>query len=396
MKAFLSHASADNPLATKIFRRLRDQAVSVWFDRFELRPGDSLLQKIAAGIERSDFLLVLVTPASVDSKWVQEEVAIARTMEINGGGPTVIPIVARGCTVPAILAAKIYVSVDDDGNGIENVFPAIFRDVYCLDIPLTGDALAPDQRAISDALYEFVRSDKQRLFVRIDNRHFITQVEALIAKTLDDPALPPAVADQVRRVSKLFHIELPMFWCNLAQLLADALNSLFDHEGKDLDAVDMAVKLTERSLKFAQASLVKHLMGAVFSQTALLHGFPALAAYIARFETVTDDKAVTRELCEIAPHYELARCDLKGDAQKHILDQKLLFPTVLDSTDALMLRTTCTPESLIERYTWYTTCLPQVLRRALHWTALREGKPLQELPYRIGWQGADYTLIGLS
>ncbi len=60
MRAFLSHSSIDKPLATKIFRVLRDQAVAVWFDRLEMRPGDSLMTCIAEGIAKSDYVIVLV------------------------------------------------------------------------------------------------------------------------------------------------------------------------------------------------------------------------------------------------------------------------------------------------------------------------------------------------
>jgi hypothetical protein len=79
MKAFLSHSSADNALATRLFRFMHDQAVDVWFDRIELRPGDSLLGEIGAGIESADFLLALLTEKSVASPWVQKELTIALT-----------------------------------------------------------------------------------------------------------------------------------------------------------------------------------------------------------------------------------------------------------------------------------------------------------------------------
>jgi hypothetical protein len=79
-KVFLSHSSADNILAKRICRELRDQAVSVWFDRIELKPGDSLTSKIPQGIGNADALLVLVTESSKSSRWVEKEISIALTM----------------------------------------------------------------------------------------------------------------------------------------------------------------------------------------------------------------------------------------------------------------------------------------------------------------------------
>ena len=103
MRAFLSHSSADKPLAATIYRSLRDEAVAVWFDRLELRPGDSLLKKIADGISGSDYLLALVTDNSKSSAWVEKEITIALTQEINGKGPKVIPLLLKGCDIPTIL-----------------------------------------------------------------------------------------------------------------------------------------------------------------------------------------------------------------------------------------------------------------------------------------------------
>lgn len=117
MQAFLSHSSADRPLAATIYRSLRDQAVSVWFDRMEMAPGDSLLKKIADGISNSDCVLVLVTENSKRSTWVEKEVSIALT----GAGPRLIPLLLRGCEMPSVLADKIYITVELNGNGIQDI-----------------------------------------------------------------------------------------------------------------------------------------------------------------------------------------------------------------------------------------------------------------------------------
>jgi predicted nucleotide-binding protein len=72
MKAFLSYSSEDKILGKKIYRWLRNQAVSVWYDRIELRPADSLIAKIEEGITNSDYLIVLITENSKRSHWVKK------------------------------------------------------------------------------------------------------------------------------------------------------------------------------------------------------------------------------------------------------------------------------------------------------------------------------------
>jgi hypothetical protein len=45
---------------------------------------------------------------------------------------------------------------------------------------------------------------------------------------------------------------------------------------------------------------------------------------------------------------------------------------------------------------WYVYCLPQILGKFLFWTAFREGKPLHELEYFVGFKIEDYDLIGMA
>lgn len=82
---FISHASEDKdavvrPLATE----LRDRGLEVWFDEFELRIGDSLRQKIAAGIVRSRFGVVVLSPAFFAKGWPQYELDGLVTIAVSG------------------------------------------------------------------------------------------------------------------------------------------------------------------------------------------------------------------------------------------------------------------------------------------------------------------------
>jgi hypothetical protein len=179
MRAFLSHSCADNPLAKKIYRFLRDQAVSVWFDRIELRPGDSLITKIARGLTDSDILLVLVTENSKKSPWVEKEVAIALAKEVNRTGPKVIPILLKNCEVPTILADKIWIPIDQEGSGFTEIIPAIFRDSYILDLNLRSENLGLDLSNLREDLHEYYRSDFNSIRVRIDNHNFNNKVREI-------------------------------------------------------------------------------------------------------------------------------------------------------------------------------------------------------------------------
>ena len=64
----------------------------MWYDEFELRVGDSLRRKIDAGIARSHFGLVVLSPAFFAKNWPQYELdgLVARGM--HHGAPRLLPI----------------------------------------------------------------------------------------------------------------------------------------------------------------------------------------------------------------------------------------------------------------------------------------------------------------
>jgi TIR domain len=70
--------------------------------------GDSLIEKIRAGIDSVDFVIALLSQSSVASEWVKRELDIAMNQEIEGKRVKVLPILAEGCTLPGFLKGKLY------------------------------------------------------------------------------------------------------------------------------------------------------------------------------------------------------------------------------------------------------------------------------------------------
>ena len=55
---FLSHSGADKDVVREIANRLKSDGVRVWFDEWEIRPGDSIRAKIEDGLEHSRVLVL--------------------------------------------------------------------------------------------------------------------------------------------------------------------------------------------------------------------------------------------------------------------------------------------------------------------------------------------------
>lgn len=123
---FISHSSLDKKFARRIAKDLALNGVRVWIDESELNVGDSLLQKIAIAIEDMRYLAVILTPNSVGSSWVQKELAMAMSIELDKRQIKVLPIVAEKCSVPLFLRDKLQARMCTDKQ-YKSEFPKILR-----------------------------------------------------------------------------------------------------------------------------------------------------------------------------------------------------------------------------------------------------------------------------
>lgn len=81
---FVSHATEDKDAVVRpLALALQDRGLSVWFDEFELRIGDSLRRKIDAGISRSRFGIVVLSKAFFAKGWPQYELDGLVTMSVS-------------------------------------------------------------------------------------------------------------------------------------------------------------------------------------------------------------------------------------------------------------------------------------------------------------------------
>lgn len=113
-KVFISHASEDKDrFVIPLARRLRSDGVDAWLDKWEMAPGDSLVDRIfEEGIGNADVFLVVISDASVNKPWVREELNVGLVQRIEGACK-LIPIVLDGASVPVALKATVWQSIGD-------------------------------------------------------------------------------------------------------------------------------------------------------------------------------------------------------------------------------------------------------------------------------------------
>jgi len=104
---FVSYSHADQEEVGRLTVWLRDRGVRVVGD-WDLRGGDSLLARVSGFISQAGFLIVVLSPNSVESKWVSKELEIAMNRQLSGTSAfTVVPVVIEPCVVPDFLAGVL-------------------------------------------------------------------------------------------------------------------------------------------------------------------------------------------------------------------------------------------------------------------------------------------------
>lgn len=105
---FLSHNHADKPFVHRLANDLTAQDIRYWLDEAEIKFGDSLIQKIRSGIDNVDYVVAILSPNSIKAPWVEKELDVAMTQEINNRRIKVLPLLLQPCDLPGFLLGKFF------------------------------------------------------------------------------------------------------------------------------------------------------------------------------------------------------------------------------------------------------------------------------------------------
>ena len=89
---FISYSGQDQEFASRIHADLQDNGVRCWFAPHKIQAGKKLHEQIDVAIRLHERLLLILSPQSINSEWVQTEIAKARMREIKEGKRVLFPI----------------------------------------------------------------------------------------------------------------------------------------------------------------------------------------------------------------------------------------------------------------------------------------------------------------
>jgi len=111
---FLSHSSQDKPFVRELADFLEkdpSDQIKVWLDERQITPGSNIVTKISTGLASADFVILILSPASVNTNWVTEEWTDAFWTQTNTQQTKIIPILYRDCSLPPLLRNKAYLDL---------------------------------------------------------------------------------------------------------------------------------------------------------------------------------------------------------------------------------------------------------------------------------------------
>lgn len=188
-RVFVSHSSKDKSFVSVLVGDLEDRGLDVWFDSRELLPGDSLIGGISAGLTDSDYIIIVLSPDSVSSPWVQQELNTALWRQLSGKGVVVIPILYRQCEIPALLQDRIYA---DFTNSAKDAFHRAVDQLFQI---FSMEHGRPEVRRLTETRGESLPGCHKQM-----EDHCIRHLEQL------------SLADLRRAISRLSESELAVAW----------------------------------------------------------------------------------------------------------------------------------------------------------------------------------------
>ena len=109
---FISYAADTKPLAQVLTDALQKEGIRAWVDFSDLRPGQRWQDEIERAVESSDSFVILVSPESYATPWLEAEWRAALAGAWSDSHKTMIPVVVGAADPPPFLRDWVSLRID--------------------------------------------------------------------------------------------------------------------------------------------------------------------------------------------------------------------------------------------------------------------------------------------
>ena len=209
MKVFVSHSSVDKKFVKRLATDLRTRkGIDAWWDRWEINPGSSIPERLEEGLSEAEVFILVLSPDSVNSQWVEYERQAWLAMQIEEEkrakeesrppARRLIPALYRDCPKPVFLQPIRHVKVTDQEyeGGFKQLVNAIWRvsEKPPLKEEATGASVAPEPNV-----------PRQIYVLTLLKSLFPSQFDEVVFIYNMPDAYLPTTAPQVQKALALIH-----------------------------------------------------------------------------------------------------------------------------------------------------------------------------------------------
>lgn len=103
--AFIIYSYQDSEIADVFASQLTQANIRIFQDKLSLQAGSSISSTIRSELSASDYLILLLSPQALESKWVKYELEYVIGKDWRERAITVIPIKVKPCKIPSYIAS---------------------------------------------------------------------------------------------------------------------------------------------------------------------------------------------------------------------------------------------------------------------------------------------------
>ncbi len=131
IRIFISYCTQDSSFADKLAKDLNSLGVNIFYAKWNIKVGDSIVEKINEALSSHDILLVILSGSSVKSPWVNKEINSSLMRQLSQENIRVFPILKERCCIPPLLADIKYADFSTDyQQGFKDLCLAWEEDLY--------------------------------------------------------------------------------------------------------------------------------------------------------------------------------------------------------------------------------------------------------------------------
>ena len=124
-EVFLSHSDHDRGFVSHLANVIRDHGIPAWYSRTDILGAQQWHDEICRALNRCDWFVIILSPNSVESRWVKRELLFA--LDQSHFAEKIIPVLYRDCDYEKLSWTLSIFQMIDFTKNFDDGFRDLFR-----------------------------------------------------------------------------------------------------------------------------------------------------------------------------------------------------------------------------------------------------------------------------